>query len=75
VSARSIAAFFKNQQTRITADTVLSYLSHLCDAFLLFRASRFAATKHAVSGCPVLSATGSACAGQHTARWTRSALR
>jgi hypothetical protein len=42
VSARSIAAFFKNQQTRITADTVLSYLSHLCDAFLLFRARRFA---------------------------------
>jgi hypothetical protein len=41
VSARSIAAFFKNQQTRITADTVLSYLSHLCDAFLLFRAGRF----------------------------------
>jgi uncharacterized protein len=41
VSARGIAAFFKNQQTRITADTVLSYLSHLCDAFLLFRAGRF----------------------------------
>ena len=41
VSARSIAAFFKNQQARITADTVLSYLSHLCDAFLLFRAGRF----------------------------------
>lgn len=41
VSARSIAAFFKNQQTRITADTVLSYLSHLCDAFLLFRTGRF----------------------------------
>lgn len=40
-SARSIAAFFKNQQTRITADTVLSYLSHLCDAFLLFRTGRF----------------------------------
>ena len=41
VSARSITAFFKNQQTRITADTVLSYLSHLCNAFLLFRTSRF----------------------------------
>jgi predicted AAA+ superfamily ATPase len=41
VSARSIAAFFKNQQTRITADTVLSYLSHLCEAFLLFRTGRF----------------------------------
>lgn len=41
VSARSIAAFFKNQQTRITADTVLSYLAHLCDAFLLFRTGRF----------------------------------
>lgn len=41
VSARSIAAFFKNQQTRITADTVLSYLAHLCDAFLLLRTGRF----------------------------------
>jgi hypothetical protein len=41
VSARSIAAYFKNQQTRITADTVLSYLSHICDAFLLFRTGRF----------------------------------
>jgi len=41
VSARSIAAFFKNQQIRVTADTVLSYLAHLCDAFLLFRVSRF----------------------------------
>lgn len=41
ISARSIAAYFKNQQTRITADTVLSYLSHLCDAFLLFRTGRF----------------------------------
>lgn len=41
VSARRISAFFKNQQTRITADTVLNHLSYLCDAFLLFRASRF----------------------------------
>jgi predicted AAA+ superfamily ATPase len=41
VSARSIAAFLKSQQTRITPDTVLNYLSHLCDAFLLFRAGRF----------------------------------
>jgi len=41
ISARSITAFFKNQQTRITVDTVLSYLSYLCDAFLLFRTSRF----------------------------------
>ncbi len=41
VSARSIAAYFKNQQTRITADTVLSYLAHLCNAFLLFRTGRF----------------------------------
>ncbi|MSP72014.1 MAG: hypothetical protein EXR76_07520 [Myxococcales bacterium] len=40
-SARSIAAHFKNQQTCITADTVLGYLSHICDAFLLFRTSRF----------------------------------
>lgn len=42
VSARGIAAFFKNQQTRITVDTVLAYLAHLCDAFLLFRTGRFA---------------------------------
>ncbi len=41
ISARSITAFFKNQQTRITADTVLGYLAHLCDAFLLFRTDRF----------------------------------
>lgn len=41
VSARSVAAYFRNQQTRITADTVLNYLSHLCDAYLLFRAGRF----------------------------------
>jgi len=41
VSSRNIAAFFKNQQTRITPDTVLSYLTHLCDAFLLFRSGRF----------------------------------
>jgi predicted AAA+ superfamily ATPase len=41
LSARSITAFFKNQQTRITADTVLSYLAHICDAFLLFRTGRF----------------------------------
>ena len=42
ISARSIAAFFKSQQTRITTDTVLGYLAHLCDAFLLFRTGRFA---------------------------------
>ena len=41
LSARSITAFFKNQQTRITADTVLSYLTYICDAFLLFRTGRF----------------------------------
>jgi hypothetical protein len=41
LSARSIAAFLKNQRTRATPDTVLNYLSHLCEAFLLFRAGRY----------------------------------
>ena len=41
ISGRSISAFFKNQQTRITVDTVLNYLSYLRDAFLLFQAPRF----------------------------------
>ena len=41
ISARNLAAYFKNQQVRMTADTALTYLSHLCDAFLLSRAGRF----------------------------------
>jgi len=41
VSARNIAAFFKNQQARTSVETVLNYLAHLCDAFLLHRARRF----------------------------------
>jgi len=41
VSARSIAAYLKSQHERVTPDTVISYLSHLCDAFLLFRPDRF----------------------------------
>jgi predicted AAA+ superfamily ATPase len=41
VSARSITAFLKHQQVRITTDTVLNYLSYLGDTFLLSRAGRF----------------------------------
>lgn len=41
MSARAIAAFFKNQNTRITTDTVVGYLANLCDSFLLLRAGRF----------------------------------
>lgn len=41
LSARNIMAFFKNQQMRITTDTVVNYLSNICDAFLLSRAGRF----------------------------------
>lgn len=41
VSARGIAAFLKNQQVRVTTDTIVNYLAHVCDAFLLFRAGRF----------------------------------
>ena len=41
ISGRNISAFFKNQRLRITTETVINYLSHLCDAFLLFRTGRF----------------------------------
>ena len=41
ISGRNISAFFKNQRLRITTETVINYLTHLCDAFLLFRTGRF----------------------------------
>lgn len=45
ISANNISKFLKNQQTRVTVDTVVNYLSNLCDAFLLFRMGR-----HAIKG-------------------------
>lgn len=45
LSATSVSRLLKSQQTRVTVDTVLNYLSSLCDAFLLFRMGR-----HAIKG-------------------------
>ncbi|MCY4076858.1 MAG: ATP-binding protein [Acidobacteria bacterium] len=41
VSAKRIADFLKSQRRRTAVDTVLNYLAHLADAFLLTPVSRF----------------------------------
>ena len=40
-SGKRISDFMRSQQRRGTADTVLNYLSYLCDAFVLDRVDRF----------------------------------
>ena len=41
VSAKRIADFMKSQRRRVAVDTVLNYLAHLADAFLLAPVARF----------------------------------
>jgi len=41
LSGRNISAYFKNQGLRVSVDTVQNYVSYLCQAFILFPASRY----------------------------------
>ncbi len=40
VSARNISKYLKSQQVNVSHNLVLNYLSHLCDAFLVFKVRR-----------------------------------
>lgn len=39
-SALSISRYFKNENIKVSVDTILTYLKHIEDAFLIYRASR-----------------------------------